>query len=74
MKDFVDRLGLVIHWSGFLLGASIVLVFLFTGIFGTDKDSLSILPYTPFFFALFSSFGWLIRFILSGKNHFLPWK
>ena len=74
MKEFIDRLGLVIHWLGFLLGISIPIGFLFGAIFVNDPDNLSVLPYTPIMFLLFSLSAWLFRFILSGKNHFLPWK
>jgi len=74
MQAFLDRLGLVIHWSFFLIALSIPILGLGGTIFSGDEDFYGILTYSPILFAFFSLIGWLFRFILSGKNHFLPFK
>jgi len=73
MKDFINRVALVIHWFGFILGASIPTLFLFATIFGNDPDSSGVLLVSPLIFIIFSLGAWVIRYILVGKCHFLPW-
>ena len=66
----VARIGLVIHWFGFLLGAFFFVFLIFTGF---EESSGPAFFASPFLFFLFSGLGWLIRYILVGKTHFLPW-
>jgi hypothetical protein len=68
-KGILSRLGLVIHWFGFVLG----IFFSALSFFMMFKQSPAVFG-IPLSFLFFNGFGWLIRFILSGKNHFLPYK
>jgi hypothetical protein len=80
-----DRLGLVSHWTGFITGAILSIAVAYDGYEDlmyvrtlTDKldyDFLfeSLLVLIPVFL-LPLLLGWLIRYILSGKVHILPFK
>ena len=74
MQAFLDRLGIAIHWSFFIVALSVPISTLGGIIFSGDEDFYGILPYSPIVFAFFSLIGWLFRYILSGKCHFLPYK
>ena len=71
-KTMLKRLGLVIHWAGFLtsLGVMGVLIATYerTGVWaGNATDSgLLILVAPPLL-------GWIVRFILTGHKNPLPW-
>ena len=83
--SIADRLGLVIHWISFITGVILSAICIF-GIFysllymrtpdnGLRYDFLfdiTRLSITTFFIPLL--LGWLIRYILSGKVHILPFK
>jgi len=88
MDNIVQRLGLVIHWAGFLVTA---LFLVYTLIFSLEHSAGDgLLSYLESYFDQFLfdhifndeffpqqiSFliGWCIRFILVGKVHILPWK
>lgn len=87
MKEILNRFALVTHWLGSLSGLGCVFVvsyfFMYQGFFQeSDGGPLLIfwsnLWFTLFFgaslFIGFTGIGWLIRYILCGKIHFLPWK
>ena len=87
MKEILNIFALVIHWLGFLSGLGCVFVvsyfFMYQGFFQeSDGGPLLIfwsnLWFTLFFgaslFIGFTGIGWLIRYILYGKIHILPWK
>ena len=67
----VSRIGLVIHWFGFLLGAFFFAFLIFTGF---EESSGPAFFTAPFLYFLFSGLGWLIRYILVGRIKLLPWK
>ena len=76
MSSFLERLALVIHWFGFLIG--IFIFFLFMGV-GFTSDQTGLQGAAPFFTAPVFAFipwgiGWLIRFIVVGKVKSLPWE
>ena len=83
--SIADRLGLVIHWIGFGCGLFITgmiayngfqnLMYVRTVMGGLDIQYLfeSILILPPAFL-LPLMLGWLIRYVLSGKVHILPFK
>ena len=72
MKGFINRLGLVIHWSAFLIGASFFMVGMFMGF--TTSGGAEIFFAAPFvWFAIWGT-GWLIRYLMVGKCKSLPWE
>jgi len=88
MDNIVQRLGLVIHWAGVLATALFLVYTLIFSLeyadgYGLLSYSLSYFDEFLFdhilndeFFPLQILFliGWVIRFILVGKVHILPWK
>lgn len=72
--EIAKRLGLVIHWIGFVIGFFFFGLSLFAGLSGAESDGLNVSIYGLIFFLISTSFGWLIRYIIIGKIHFLPWK
>jgi hypothetical protein len=72
MKGFIDRLGLVIHWCAFLIGASFFMVGMFMGF--TTSGGAEIFFAAPFvWFAIWGT-GWLIRYLMVGTCKSLPWE
>ena len=82
MDNIVQRLGLVIHWAGVLVTA---LFLVYTLIFSLEHSDGLLSYFDEFlfdhilndeFFPLQILFliGWVVRFILVGKVHILPWK
>jgi len=83
--SIADRLGLVIHWIGFGCGLFIAVLIAYNGyqnilyvrtVMGVLDiqylfESILILPPA---FLLPLMLGWLIRYVLSGKVHILPFK
>ena len=83
--SIADRLGLVSHWTGFITGAILSIAVAYDGYEDlmyvrtlTDKldydflfESLLLLIAI---FVLPLLLGWLIRYILCGKVHILPFK
>ena len=69
--EIVKRLALVLHWMGFvggvLLGAVSLLMFFTEGL-------VAPLFLAPVIFLFFTANGWLLRYIIVGKVHFLPWR
>jgi cytochrome bd-type quinol oxidase subunit 1 len=85
MKDLLNRLALVVHWTSFLVGfilATVIIYYAFLNLTtvrtldgGYDtqyllESALFLIPISILPLLL----GWLIRYILSGKAHILPWK
>ena len=72
--EILKRLAFVIHWIGFIIGVISFLLISFApdgygNILGWERLLLGI-----FLFALYTSIGWLIRYVISGNIHVLPWK
>ena len=71
----INRLGLVIHWLGFLSGAALAIGFLLLVV--TLGWSQGIFIAIFFLLALFLMpllAGWLVRLILTGNKSIYPWK
>ena len=68
----VARIGLVVHWFGFLVGAFFFLLSMGVGFVNTGgwQAFLS----APIFFFIPWGIGWLIRYILVGRIKLLPWE
>ena len=74
----LGRLGLVIHWIGFIFGiifacTSIWVLFLTQSV-TNPYFGLYFIVTPPFFFLSINSLSWLIRYILAGSVPFMPWK
>ncbi len=76
MKEIFERLGLVIHWIGFLIGCGIsVLAFSILVDKGLgNPDILGELSLTVTGVFLGTIPTWAIRFILTGNKTFFPWR
>jgi hypothetical protein len=67
----IKRLGLVIHWLGFIIGIGSSL-FLASVLFNEGIGiafSLGVI-----FFVVFHLVGWAVRYILTGNKSIFPWK
>jgi hypothetical protein len=76
MKEIFERLGLVIHWIGFLIGCGIS-VLAFSILIGEYPNNSSLI--TQFTFTVIGPVlgtipTWAIRFILTGNKIFFPWR
>ena len=69
--EILKRLALVIHWIGFIVG---VITFLLISFSDGSIQGLTKLLLGFFFLILYTGIGWLIRYVISGMIHFLPWK
>ena len=83
--DILHRFALIIHWFSFIVGTLASLSFMYilylnvTEVRSPDGgfDELFIIQGSiliPFSFVSCAGLGWLFRFVISGKIHFLPWK
>ena len=83
--NIADRLGLVIHWIGFGCGLFISVLIAYNGYQNIlyVRTVMGELDYSFLFesflllapeFLLPLMLGWLIRYVLSGKVHILPFK
>ena len=72
--EIAKRLGLVIHWIGFVIGLFFFGLFVFISLSGAESDALYVRGIGFLIFTVASSIGWLIRYIIAGKIPFLPWK
>ena len=83
--DILHRFALMIHWFSFIVGTLASLGFIYglylnlTEVRSLDGSfdgqfiiqSMILIPFT---FVSCNGLGWLFRFVVSGKIHFLPWK
>ena len=83
--DILHRFALIIHWFSFIVGTLASLGFIYglylnlTEVRSLDGSfdgqfiiqSMILIPLT---FVSCNGLGWLFRFVISGKIHFLPWK
>ena len=79
--DILHRFALVVHWSGFITGIASTCVMFWIGTVPSSdvEDPQLYVRFAFFLFGIFTFFactgmGWMARFVLSGKIHFLPWK
>ena len=78
--DILHRFALLVHWSCFVVGFGLGCVMLIYGFIPSSDADMTL--YMRFLFIVFGVFtffactgmGWMARFVLSGKIHFLPWK
>ena len=68
----INRLGLVIHWLGFLLAVFVGAFCIVLGI--TDGGYLLGLVFALASFVAAHASGWIVRFILTGNKSIFPWK
>ena len=72
----LNSFALAIHWISFIFGLILGILLIGAGLI--YEISLEQRFFTILFggFGLFScaGLGWLARFVLIGKSHFLPWK
>ncbi len=71
LMEIAKRLALVLHWMGFVGGVFFGGIALF--VFFAQGEVSALLSF-PVIFLFFTAIGWLIRYIIVGKVHFLPWK
>ncbi len=67
----IKRLGLVIHWIGFLFGVSFGALFIFLA---SDRDlDVGLFIGLGSYIAAHAS-GWMVSFILTGNKSIFPWQ
>ena len=69
--EIAKRLALVLHWMGFVGGSFLGGVAIF--VFFTAGEDAALFS-APVIFLFFTANGWLLRYIIVGKVHFLPWR
>jgi len=79
--DMLKRFALVVHWGSFSFGILYGLFLIGLGLIpdfanGGTETFQRVLSFFLGVFTIFafSGLGWLARFVLVGKVHFLPWK
>ena len=72
MNGFLQRLGLVIHWFGFIFGIWAFVIGMYIG-FTTTNSAINFLV-SPLMLFAFTGLGWLVRYILIGKCDFFPYR
>lgn len=73
--ELLKKFALIIHWVGFVCAIFLGLLFIGFALVPEFSDQ-RVLMFSLGIFACFSCsvLGWLARFVLVGKVHFLPWK
>ena len=78
MKNFLDRIGKVVHWLGFIYSLVLIFVVMFamfsdisSGI--ADRWFVQLIVGLPFAGSFWVG-GWILRYLITGKKHILPWK
>ena len=77
MKEIFERLGLVIHWSGFIIGCGISVVAISVLFDNSSLENLEVLGTIGIIFSapfLAMTPAWAIRFIITGNKTFYPWR
>ena len=73
MREFLVRIGLVAHWTGFCFGVLTLFFGITVGVTNTGRADAFFGGTAGFF--VFTAVGWLIRWILTGgKIPFEPYK
>ena len=71
----INRLGLVIHWLGFLSGAALAIGFLLLVVtLGWNQGIFIAIFFLLALFLVPLLAGWLVRLILTGNKSIYPWK
>jgi len=73
--EIIKKIALAVHWIGFICAIFLGLLFIGWALVPEFADR-RVLMFSLGIFGCFSclGFGWLARFIIVGKVHFLPWK
>ena len=70
MRDFLSRLGLVFHWTGFIFGIIVAVLCIFVG--GTENIGFILFSPVPLFASI--SLGYLLRWVMVGGDiKFFPY-
>ena len=80
--EILKRFALIVHWGSFVIGilfGGMLLIFsVMPSLEGWGTTSITqrifFITLGAFVFFSCSGLGWLARFVLVGKIHFLPWK
>ena len=76
--DILHRFALIVHWSSFVLGIVFGAMLIILSFIPSDIDMVSqrilLVVFGVFTFFACTGMGWMARFVLSGKIHFLPWR
>ena len=71
--DILHRFALIVHWFSFIVGTVFFSVMVYTAFFESQQPILGLL-FAPVILVACNGLGWLFRFVISGKIHFLPWR
>jgi hypothetical protein len=74
VKGVLSRLALVIHWVGFIFGVIFFFGAMIGGFVESGSDDIAMFLSAPLLLFFFTGIGWLIRYIIVGKVHYLPYK
>ena len=74
MNNVINRIGIVLHWSGFIYSLFLLVLFGYStfienGVPWWTKTLIGI----PFGLSFWIG-GWVLRYILSGNKNIFPWK
>tara|TARA_X000000368_G_scaffold295996_1_gene235590 strand:- start:316 stop:564 length:249 start_codon:yes stop_codon:yes gene_type:complete len=77
--DILHRFALIVHWFSFIVGVVFFSVLVYIAFFEAQEPTRGIIKelvllFAPVIFIGCHGMGWLFRFVISGKIHFLPWK
>ena len=74
----LHRFALIVHWSSFVVGLGFGATLIILGFIPPETTEVSmrilLMAFGVFTFFACTGMGWMARFVLSGKIHFLPWK
>ena len=74
MKDLFNRIGIVIHWLGFIYFVFVLVLFLSSTFVENGFPWWTKLSVGTLFGGSFWIGGWVLRYILSGNKNIYPWK
>tara|TARA_B110000438_G_C15276017_1_gene420507 strand:- start:116 stop:352 length:237 start_codon:yes stop_codon:yes gene_type:complete len=73
--ELLKKFALIIHWVGFVCAIFLGLLFIGFALVPEFSDQRVLMFSLGIFACLACSvLGWLARFVLVGKVHFLPWR
>ena len=76
--DILHRFALIVHWSSFVLGLGFGTMLIILGFIAPESTEvftrILLMVFGVFTFFACTGMGWMARFVLSGKIHFLPWR
>ena len=74
--NILKGFSLAVHWGSFLSGILFALTSLYISVLPnlSNIQRFGLVVFALIIFFSCSGLGWLARYILVGKIHFLPWK